>query len=185
MASSENFCHICGFWFFEKPWMKGNCSSEGGRSSSTSSARSSRRKGRSSERKVYPWKCECGCDVVRLTSKTENNPGRVFFCCEKQEGNFNHFFKWFDEVMEDKMDNFDEGLERVLMDTEAYKLRIGKMEIELEEYRVKTRNLEVELEEYKEKTKKLEDVLEDYKGVMLKFVVVVVVVVMMHLKRMY
>ncbi|XP_010525365.1 PREDICTED: uncharacterized protein At4g04775-like [Tarenaya hassleriana] len=146
--------------------MKGTCSAEGGKSSTTSSARSSWRKGQSIERKVYPWKCECGCDVVRLTSKTENNPGRVFFCCEKQDvkGNFNHFFKWFDEVMEEKTDNLHEGLERVVMDMEAFKENSRKTEDVMEVYKLIIGKMEVELEEYKEKTKKLEDALEDYKG---------------------
>ncbi|XP_010412519.1 PREDICTED: uncharacterized protein At1g43920, Chloroplastic-like [Camelina sativa] len=45
-------------------------------------------------------KCDCGLPAKIFTSKTEKNPGRKFFGCQKyKDGGTEHckYFKWFDQ----------------------------------------------------------------------------------------
>ncbi|XP_020889237.1 uncharacterized protein At1g43920, Chloroplastic-like [Arabidopsis lyrata subsp. lyrata] len=45
----------------------------------------------------FPSKCHCGLDVVILTSKTKQNPGRPFFRCPTL--NDGHLFKWVEDCV--------------------------------------------------------------------------------------
>ncbi|ESQ38646.1 hypothetical protein EUTSA_v10029337mg [Eutrema salsugineum] len=50
--------------------------------------------------------CRCGERGRLLTSKTANNPGRLFFGCRfGDEKNQNHLFKWADESMVEEIED--------------------------------------------------------------------------------
>ncbi|XP_010527360.1 PREDICTED: uncharacterized protein At4g04775-like [Tarenaya hassleriana] len=144
--------------------------SEGGRSSSRSNARSSWRSGHESNQiKGVPRHCQCGSDIVMWISRTDNNPGRVFLRCAKQQGNYEHVFKWVDEAMVEETEILREHIEKLELENENQKKELKMYKIELQNNKMELQNNNIELKKYITSA-------EAYKDVVNKVVVVFVLV---------
>ncbi|CAN8272043.1 unnamed protein product [Cochlearia groenlandica] len=84
-----------------------------------------------------PKKCWCGCVVLELISKSENNPYRRYYRCEfattKKLHNDNHCFKWKDEAMVDEIEALNgryERLENLVKEITNVNLEMEKMVID-------------------------------------------------------
>ncbi|CAH8390341.1 unnamed protein product [Eruca vesicaria subsp. sativa] len=70
-----------------------------------------------------PAHCNCGARVSRNTSRTKNNPGRLFHSCPfGNEQNRSHVFKWTDESMVEEI----EDLKPKILDLESAIAENGK-----------------------------------------------------------
>ncbi|KAG2317184.1 hypothetical protein Bca52824_020306 [Brassica carinata] len=51
---------------------------------------------------AIPTQCHCGSQIIILTSKTKENPGRRFYRCGTTFGP-GHVFKWVDEAQSEEL----------------------------------------------------------------------------------
>ncbi|KAL0807550.1 hypothetical protein Bca101_100042 [Brassica carinata] len=79
--------------------------------------------------------CHCGSNTIVLTSKTRQNPGRRFFCCETSASP-GHLFKWVDEanseelaLLKDKQVRLDQDLLQLKQELLDMKKDIGELQV--------------------------------------------------------
>ncbi|KAL0794148.1 hypothetical protein Bca101_065525 [Brassica carinata] len=80
-----------------------------------------------------PRQCHCGSQIIILTSKTKDNPGRRFFRCGTTFGP-GHVFKWVDEAHSEELvllSNKQATLEQDLIDLKQDLLDIKNDIIEI------------------------------------------------------
>ncbi|XP_010535229.1 PREDICTED: uncharacterized protein At4g04775-like [Tarenaya hassleriana] len=114
--------------------------------SSLSNARPTRR-----NNGILQFRCECGLPISRKTSRTDKNPGRIFFSCDSQERNGSHFFKWLDDAIIEELDGFRDELHEVkmekMMDVKMEKM-MEKMNVRMDKMNQNMEKMNVKMVEY-------------------------------------
>ncbi|CAN8254473.1 unnamed protein product [Cochlearia groenlandica] len=140
-----------------------NDASEGSSGSSSSNCR----------RRVVglPKKYWCGCKVVELMSKSENNPYRRYYRCEfgaaKKIRNDNHCFKWKDEAVTDEIESLDARIECV----EKLMKEITNVSLDMENMVIEKVQMKIE----KDILERVEDEMVQVKCEMKKMIILVLV----------
>ncbi|XP_010545147.1 PREDICTED: uncharacterized protein At4g04775-like [Tarenaya hassleriana] len=127
------------------------------KSEATSQSGSSNwKKGEARPRRGVPTQCECGSAITRWTSKTHNNPGRVFFRCANHEGNPSHLFKWVDDAFIEAIEDLHGEQQKQGAEIELIIKKMQEMEAEREEFDDKVRRNEREKQDLEAQVKQTE-----------------------------
>ncbi|CAA7014592.1 unnamed protein product [Microthlaspi erraticum] len=66
-----------------------------------------------------PSYCYCGGRVIRETSRTEQDPGKLYFSCEFRAKPGYHIRKWWDRVIEEELEILHSDIKRVSGEIES------------------------------------------------------------------
>ncbi|XP_010546419.1 PREDICTED: uncharacterized protein At4g04775-like [Tarenaya hassleriana] len=134
---------------------------------------------RSSKQKGLPQQCECGRQIIKLISKTSKNPGRLFFCCESQEGNYSHVWKWVDEAIIEELQSLKEEIkvrnEKIEVRNEKIEVQNEKIEFRNDKIEVQNEKMKVRIDMIEARLKRIEAEVQEFKAICQKMLIGMVV----------
>ncbi|KAG2289340.1 hypothetical protein Bca52824_048944 [Brassica carinata] len=128
---------------------------------------SSTTRDRLAKQRGIPTRCNCGEAVNRFTSKTIQNPGRLFHCCPLgSQKDKTHLFKWTDKSVVEEIEDFQD-----LFDVRAGEAMMTRHESRIQE-------MEDAMCHYEEKTS---ECIRELRGIKALFVCCLVMVFLYHI----
>ncbi|CAN7052552.1 unnamed protein product [Brassica rapa subsp. trilocularis] len=127
----------------------------------------------------FPTYCRCGTRVIRRTSKTITNPGRLFHKCPYgDENNRHHLFKWTDESMVEEIEDMKQKFDEIERASSTIEKGLQVCESEMESLAIETHTCCSVVSGYEKELRGFEKEIEDVKMELksLKNMVVCVVV---------
>ncbi|XP_018443696.2 uncharacterized protein At4g04775-like [Raphanus sativus] len=110
---------------------------------------------RVAKQRGIPRRCNCGKAVSCFTSRTVENPGRLFHSCplgSKQDKT--HLFKWTDKSVVEEIEDFQDLFDVLLVDNSEFQKSMGAAESMMKCNNSKIEEMENAIAQCEEKTTK-------------------------------
>ncbi|KAH0909562.1 hypothetical protein HID58_032883, partial [Brassica napus] len=140
---------------------------------------SSTTRDRLAKQRGIPTRCNCGEAVNRFTSKTIQNPGRLFHCCPLgSQKDKTHLFKWTDKSVVEEIEDFQDLFDVLLVDNSEFQKSVRAGEAMMTRHESRIQEMEDAMCHCEEKTSKC---IRELRGIKALFVCCLVMVFLYHI----
>uniref|UniRef100_A0A0D3C404 GRF-type domain-containing protein n=1 Tax=Brassica oleracea var. oleracea TaxID=109376 RepID=A0A0D3C404_BRAOL len=140
---------------------------------------SSTTRDRLTKQRGIPTRCNCGEAVNRFTSKTIQNPGRLFHCCPLgSQKDKTHLFKWTDKSVVEEIEDFQDLFDVLLVDNSEFQKSVRAGEAMMTRHESRIQEMEDAMCHYEEKTS---ECIRELRGIKALFVCCLVMVFLYHI----
>ncbi|KAG5411769.1 hypothetical protein IGI04_008088 [Brassica rapa subsp. trilocularis] len=140
---------------------------------------SSTTRDRLAKQRGIPTRCNCGEAVNRFTSKTIQNPGRLFHCCPLgSQKDKTHLFKWTDKSVVEEIENFQDLFDVLLVDNSEFQKSVRAGEAMMTRHESRIQEMEDAMCHCEEKTS---ECIRELRGIKALFVCCLVMVFLYHI----
>ncbi|KAH0895421.1 hypothetical protein HID58_044989 [Brassica napus] len=140
---------------------------------------SSTTRDRLAKQRGIPTRCNCGEAVNRFTSKTIQNPGRLFHCCPLgSQKDKTHLFKWTDKSVVEEIEDFQDLFDVLLVDNSEFQKSVRAGEAMMTRHESRIQEMEDAMCHCEEKTL---ECIRELRGIKALFVCCLVMVFLYHI----
>ncbi|KAH0852556.1 hypothetical protein HID58_093939, partial [Brassica napus] len=134
---------------------------------------------RLAKQRGIPTRCNCGEAVNRFTSKTIQNPGRLFHCCPLgSQKDKTHLFKWTDKSVVEEIEDFQDLFDVLLVDNSEFQKSVRAGEAMMTRHESRIQEMEDAMCHCEEKTS---ECIRELRGIKALFVCCLVMVFLYHI----